>query len=43
LTLLWAELPEVIGDEAALDAVLRRIGRVKDWDHAKLKRASVIR
>jgi len=36
LDLLWAELPEVIGDEAALDAVLRRIGRVKDWDHAKL-------
>jgi len=36
LDLLWAELPEVIGDEADLDVVLRRIGRVKDWDGAKL-------
>jgi hypothetical protein len=33
---LFAALPDVIGSEADLDVVLRRIGRVKDWDGAKL-------
>ena len=33
---LYAALPDVIGTEADLDAVLRRIGKVPDWDGAKL-------
>jgi hypothetical protein len=33
---LYAGLPDAIGDDAALDAVLRRIGRVADYDGAKL-------
>ena len=33
---IYAALPDVVGDEAALDAILRRIGRVPDHDNGKL-------
>lgn len=36
LEALHAGLPDVIGDDAALDAILRRVGRVEDYDNAKL-------
>lgn len=33
---IHAALPEVIGDESDLDAILRRVCRVPDWDGAKV-------
>jgi len=33
---IHAALPAVIGDEADLDAILRRVGRVPDYDNGKL-------
>ena len=33
---LYAALPDVIGDDAALDRVLRHIGRIAEGDGAKL-------
>lgn len=33
---LYAALPAVIGDDAALDRVLRRLGRIREWDGAGL-------